>query len=323
MTKLFFRILLLLCSGLFLTSTIHASETYWFSDLAPTKELAKKMRSSHGGPVEVGKRGAYNKRLWLRKGEDPLGASYVKHSQAPLILLEPNGDTKELAFLNKGYADILFPMPSEGFYNLFMIDKKVQDDTLQLSVVKKESLNHSCRAGHDHVKSMISPNLYEKAPLDIIRERFDRENFHTLMTSGDIVSFKIFRYGKPLAGVAVTLITQKGWQKTLKSDADGRVSFEMIRDYYPSWHEFKKRNMETYVVVAKYESEVSGEHEGVPYKSIHLKATAQGNYYPSTRDYQSYLYGLLIGLFALFASGIIIYIYRKRRYKTHKEIRLD
>jgi len=96
----------------------------------------------------------------------------------------------------------------------------------------------------------------------------------------------------------------------------------MIRDYYPPWHEFKRRKMENFLVIAEYRSGEEGSHEGKDYNGVHYKATAAGNYYPSSRDYQSYLYGLLVGLFGLTVSIIVIYVYRRRRVDVYKEKRL-
>ncbi len=307
--------------GILWVGSLSASQTYWLSDIAPTKEQAKKMRPSHGGMVIRGKQG-YSKKLWLRKGDEIANSVYVEQSNAPLILVDPDASQVELAFSNKGYADITFKMKNEGYYNLFMIDKQVKDGVLQERVIKNESLNHSCRAGHDHVKEMVPPLYFEGTSFDIIRERFSKESFHLRMGSGDIISYKIMLNGEPVSGATVTVVTQKGWSKTLKTSSEGLASFEMIRDYYPPWHEFNKRNMETFLVIAEYDSIESGMYQGESYDSIHYKATMAGNYYPSTRDYKSYLYGLLVGLFGLTAAIFFIYFHRKRRANMYKEKRL-
>ncbi|MEA3373421.1 MAG: hypothetical protein U9Q62_06980 [Campylobacterota bacterium] len=309
--------------SMLLGSELFASQTYWFSDTPPTKEIAKKMRSSHDGLVQRSREGGTAKRLWLREGEDLVTSSYVKQNKTPLMLLDAKKSIKPIAFKNRGYAEAMFKMADEGYYNLFMISKHLDGDTLHISTAKKEALQHSCREGHDDVAQKIVANSYNDAPIDIIRERFPKENLHTHVTSGDVVSFTLLHYGKPLSGASVTMVTQKGWAKTLKSNAEGRVSFEMIRDYYPQWHEFKRRTRENFLIIAQYESSDFGLYKGDGFKSIHYKATAHGSYYPSTKDYKSYLYGLLIGLFGLFASGLAVYLYRRRRLNVYKEQRLD
>lgn len=321
MDMLMHRLMVALLLGMLFVNNLSASQTYWLSDIAPTKEQARKMRPSHGGMVIRGERG-YSKKLWLRKGDSIVDSTYVEQSNMPLILVDPKASQSELAFSNKGYADITFKMKEEGYYNLFMIDKQVEDGALQHSVLKNESLNHSCRNGHDHVKDMVPPLYFKETSFDMIRERLPKESFHLRMGSGDIISYKVMLNGKPVSGAAVTMSTQKGWAKTLKTDLEGRAAFEMIRDYYPPWHEFKKRHMETFLVIAEYDSDEGGVYQGESYSGIHYKATAAGNYYPSAKDYKSYLYGLLIGLFGLTASIFFIYFHRKRRASQYQEKRL-
>ncbi|MCP4272554.1 MAG: hypothetical protein GY781_11395 [Gammaproteobacteria bacterium] len=305
-------ILVVLCGMLFV-SNLQAAQTYWLSDIAPTKELAKKMRPSMGSGLVIRDNRGVTKKLWLRKGDDIANSAYVDKSNHPLILITPEAPPTELAFGNIDYADVTFKMPDEGFYNLFMTVKQIDNGVLLESVIKSEAMNHSCRSGHDHTQDMMPPLYFEGTSFDIIRKRFPRETFHTRITSGDIVSYEVLLHGKAVVGANVTMITQKGWSKTIKTNQVGMAHFEMIRDYYPPWHEFKKRNMETFLISAEYDHAESGVYQGSPYDSIHYKGTVSGNYYPSTRDYQSNLYGLLIGLFGLTVSVLLIYFYRRRR----------
>lgn len=314
-------VLLGLLCGMLFVSDLQATQTYWLSDIAPTKEQAKKMRPSMGGMVIRDKRGV-TKKLWLREGSDIVNSTYVEKSQLPLNLITPEASAMELAFGNKQFADVTFKMPDEGFYNLFMIFKKVTDNVLHESVIKHETLKHSCRSGHDHTREKMPPLYYDGTAFDIVRKRFPRETFHTRKTSGDIVSYEVLLNGQAVTDAEVTMVTQKGWSKTIKTDEEGMAHFEMIRDYYPPWHEFKKRNMETFLIIAEYDHAESGVYDGKAYNSIHYKGTAPGNYYPSTRDYQSNLYGLLIGLFGLTVSILLIYFYRRNRTKRYGKDRL-
>jgi len=274
-----------------------------------------------GGMVIRDKRGL-TKILWLRNGEDIVNSTYVKKSNIPLVLITPEQPHSEIAFRNKKYADVTFKMPDEGFYNLFMTVREVENNVLLESVIKNEVMNHSCRSGHDHTQDKMPPLYFEGTAFDLVRKRLPRETFHTRMTSGDIVSYEVLLQGQPVAGADVTMVTQKGWSKTIKTDQKGMAHFEMIRDYYPPWHEFKTRNMETFLIIAEYNRAGSGMYQGTHYGSTHYKGTISGNYYPSTRDYKSNLYGLLIGLFGLTVSILLIYFYRRKRTNRLKDNRL-
>ena len=309
-----------LCGMLFV-SNLQAAQTFWLSDIAPTKEEAKKMRPSMGGMVIRSKRG-FTKKLWLRKGDNIVNSTYVDKSNIPLVLITPEAPPTEIAFENKEYADVTFKMPDEGFYNLFMTVKQIDNGVLLESIIKNESLKHTCRSGHDHTEGKMPPLYFEGTSFDIVRKRVPRETFHSRMTSGDVVSYEVLLHGEAVIGADVTMVTQKGWSKTIKTNQNGMVHFEMIRDYYPPWHEFKKRNMETFLIIAEYDSAETGVYQEDSYDSIHYKGTISGNYYPSTRDYKSNLYGLLIGLFGLTVSILLIYFYRRRHSKLYKENRL-
>ncbi len=309
-----------LCGMLF-ASNLQAAQTYWLSDIAPTKELAQKMRPSMSGLVIRDKRGV-SKKLWLRQGDNIINSTYVKKSNIPLVLITPEAPATEITFGNKEYADVTFKMPDEGFYNLFMMVKQVNNGVLLESVIKSEAMKHSCRSGHDHTQDKMPALYFEGTSFDIVRKRFPRETFHTRMTSGDIVSYEVLLHGKAVVGADVTMVTQKGWSKTIKTDQDGMAHFEMIRDYYPPWHEFKTRNMETFLIIAEYGRPEHGVYQRAPYHSVHYKGTVAGNYYPSTRDYKSNLYGLLVGLFGLTVSILLIYFYRRKRTSRFRENRL-
>lgn len=319
----FFKKVAMLVIGLLLSSELFASQTYWFSDIPPSKEFGRKLSSSHGGPVLKSRRNGTSKLFWLRQGEDPVTSTYVKKSHAPLILLDAKKNLKSVTFKNRSYAEAVFKMPDEGFYNLFMVNSFVEKNILHSIIAKKETLNHSCREGHDDIKEKMIPNSYDAAPIDIIRERMPKERFHTHVTSGDHVSYLILKSGKPLQDASVTLVTQKGWKKTLNTDNEGRVTYEMIRDYYPVWHEFKKRTRENFLVIVEHTETQAGTLDGKSYDTIKYKATASGSYYPSTKDYQSYLYGLLIGLFGFFVTLLAVYFHRKKRVNVYQEHQLD
>ncbi len=143
-----YQFVMLFILGLLLNGELLASQTYWLSDTPPSKEILKKMRSSHDGLVQRSRKDGTSKRLWLRSGEDPVKSSYVKEFTAPLVLLDATKSLQTVTFSNQDYTEAKFKMPDEGFYNLFMINNFVENSTLYSITAKKETLNHSCREGH-------------------------------------------------------------------------------------------------------------------------------------------------------------------------------
>ncbi len=300
-----------------------AATSLWWSETMPHAEHGTS-RHSHGGPVEI-RRGVYYKNLWLRIGNGPADARYMDSAIAgKLLLVDVKGEVKEFSGGNvHGSYGVNFAMPDEGFYNIYLVNESIRDGLRQINVAKSEVLKHSCREGHDHVKPLMAPRQLDTIPLEIVRERFPAENFHTLFGYGDTITFLVLRQGVPLAGAEVTLHTGRGWRNTVHTDAEGRASFMMIRDYYPPWHEFERRHRQDYVVSAVYASDASGETAAGRYTATRYVSTLNGSYYPSERDYRSYAYGLLLGTFALAFTGIAVYLYRRRRQRRFHEVRFD
>lgn len=306
-------------------SNASAGVTLWLSDASPHGGHGG--RHSHGGPVEV-RRGIYYKNLWLRLGVTPQDDGFVTMGShfSPLVLLDAKGQASEQEIGRDkahGLLKLSFPMPDEGFYNAYVSHQWVNNGQRRFQIAKAEVLKHSCREGHDHVREKMPAKYNSEIPLEIVRERLPKENFHTLIGYGDTVTFTVLRNGKPLSGAEVSLATAQGWSKRAVSDGDGRVSYTMIRDYYPAWYRFDKRHAQPYLVAAEYTLPESGELDGVRYESTAYIASFSGNYYPSARDYESYAYGLLIGIFALVFSGLAIYLYRRRRNRPYREVRFD
>ncbi len=299
-----------------------AAEPLWLSDTAPHSRGHGSQ--GHGGPVEV-RKGVYYKRLWLRQGQAADNSDYVSRvDETPkLVLIDTDGKVEEKLLKKDDKADALnvaFAMPNEGFYNAYLKRQHVEGDRLEVQIAKAEVLKHSCREGHDHVQEKMPPHHNAGMPLEIVRNRQPKENFHSRLGHGDEVSFTVLRNGNPLPGARVTLTSGQGWSKSLLSDEQGRVSYTMIRDYYPSWEAFEKRHAQPYLVNALYTMPQAGELDGQPYRETRYLASYAGKYYPSPDDYESYAYGLSFGLFALLSTGGGIYLFRRRRKRPYQEV---
>jgi hypothetical protein len=277
--------------------------------------------------VEI-RRGIFHKHLWLRFANGPQEQGYVTQENrfAPLTLIDPKGQvSQQEVSVDKehGLLDITFPMPEEGFYNVYASGQQVNDGERQFQIAKAEVLKHSCREGHDNIQEKMPPRHNAAIALEIVRERRPKEDFHTRIGFGDTVAFVVLRNGKPQPDAEVTLTTALGWTKRALSDGQGRVSYTMIRDYFPPWRMFNKRHAQPYLVKAEYRQQESGELDGQSYDHTLYCASFTGSYFPSRRDYESYAYGLTIGLFMLVFSGLAVYLYRRRRIRPYREVCFD
>lgn len=308
-----------------LGASVAAAETLWLSDAPPCD--SQKGAHSHGGRVEI-RRGIFHKHLWLRYGSGPQEPGYVTQESrfAPLTLIDTKGRVSQQEIsVDKahGLLDINFAMPQEGFYNVYVSRQQVNNGVRQFQIAKAEVLKHSCREGHDNIEDKMPPRHHAVIPLEIVRERRPKENFHTRIGFGDTISFIVLRNGKPQPEAEVTLTTALGWSRRAVSDGRGRVSYTMIRDYFPPWRMFNKRHAQPYLVTAEYRRQESGRLDGRDYDRTLYCASFAGAYFPSRRDYESYAYGLMIGLFALVFSGLAVYLYRRRRIRPYREVCFD
>lgn len=325
-----------------LLSTANAASTsdiLWLSDVAP-KRAKPAAESSHnyGGKqpenmdaVISGDAGdnlhSGTKRLWLRQGDDPASASYVDAAGVPtdISLLDAKGNRSTIVQTPvNGLAHAKSEFSELGFYNAYLARESLADGVKRVQLAKAELLKGSCcmKTGDVDPAQMMAisdPGL----PLEIVREHEPDEKLFTRITSGDKIKFTVNRQGKPTAGVAVTMLTQQGWQKKAVSNADGQVEFTMIRDYFPAWSDFKRRTKETFLVVAEVEEVASGTYDGRPYAKVAYQATLSGRYAPSPYDYKSYAWGLGISVFVLAFGGLGVYLYRRRRLRPFKEVRFN
>jgi hypothetical protein len=312
----------------------HAQHMPVSAVVAPSNlPAAATKKHQHGGGAEVDADGEVvadnthsgKKQLWLRKGgEIATGATYVGGMSGVLTLVSQSGEMPGVALSeDKGISTAKLDLPDLGFYNLYWMQKMDHGGMLHVQIAKAEVLHGTCCSKGVDDEAVAKPFINVSVPLELVREHYPDEGLFTRIVSGDTVNFTVLSLGKPVAGARVTMISHKGWQNSLTSDESGRVSFTMIRDYYPNWLEFKKRFKQSYLMVADLAVPDKVTFDGVTYKSAYFSTTLAGSYYPSPHDYRSYAWGLGIGLFVIVFGGLAVYLYRRRRLKPFKEDHVD
>ncbi len=303
------------------------------SAVAPATASTSTRKHDHAGGTEVDVSGEVvensysgNKHIWLRRGNDPINSVYVGtgRDSETLTLLSQNGLLPDAVMKNeKGILSAKYEFPEYGFYNAYLTQRMVHGDMLHVQIAKAELLHGTCCVKGIDDAALAKPLVNISVPLELVREHYPEEGLFTRIVSGDKVNFTALSYGKPVAGATVSLITNDGWSNSRVSDVEGRVSFTLIRDYFPTWLEFKKYHRQTYLTVADLDVTGKVVSDGSEYTSAHYTSTLAGNYYPSPHDYRSYAWGLGICLFVIIFGGGAIYLYRRRRLKPFKEERVD
>ena len=266
------------------------------------------------------------KQVWLRQGENIKTAPYVETANAIESLTMIALDGKKTDFTAApvaGRLTLKTELPAVGYYDVYLEQRAVHDGKLQVQLPKVELLWASCVAKEVDEEAVAKPIINPNSALEILRIHKPDEGCMASLVSGDVVTFRVLSFGKPLAGIPVTMITQEGWRNTVVSDQAGNAAFTVIRAYFPKWLEFKKYHTDTFLVVAEMDKAETGELNGEPYSSSHYVATLPGKYRPSPYDYRSYAWGLGIALFVIVFGGLAIYLYRRRRLKPYQEVRVD
>jgi hypothetical protein len=308
----------------------------WLSDSPPSRGdgpprgMGGMPGMGMGGMAMGGERtGPPVKRLWLRAGADPQKSGFAREdAEAPpeLLLISPNGkpEGEPLPPAEEGKRNLSFPMPVQGFYRLYAVVRKLNGDTLNVSVAKAEVANFTHGGDEEErAKAIKADRVLESAPMEIVRERQPDEKPFFRLRSGDEQAFVVLQKGLPVQGARVRFASHSGWVKEAISDEQGRISFQIVRDYFPPWQEFQKRFKATYLLIAETTVAESGKHNDQPYSQVRYQTTLSGAYYPSPDDYRSYAWGLGIGLLATVLLGWIVWLYRRRRVKPYQEVRFD
>jgi polyferredoxin len=277
------------------------SEAFYFSITNPTMKRGRPT----GGQESHGKGKPSNeipsKNIWLVQGSLENQKIY---SSKNLELFYFDINQKEEA-INSVEDSYKFNVPNNGYYNLFAVEQNEN----YYKVSKLEYL-HGKHGGEevydDKVKKELSQN---KTKIDLIRiKNKEEDSFFYKFSMGDTLKFKAIFEDKPLVNEKIKIQLQSGWIKELRTNENGEVNIELIRDYFPSWEKFNKRFKQDFLISLEYKKD-----------EINYVLTYPGSYFPNSLDYQSYAYGLVLTLVTLLISGIIIYRFRKNRTVPYKE----
>jgi hypothetical protein len=126
-----------------------------------------------------------------------------------------------------------------------------------------------------------------------------------------------------LANADIKVFINTGWTREFKTDKEGIVEFNIIKDYFPKWSEFDKRHKEMLLVSLSYTDDVGGVLDGVGYGKIKYTLTYPLSFYPNESEYKSYQDGLIIAVLILLSASFVAYRFRRNRTKPFAEVRYD
>ncbi len=309
-----------------LVISVSGNEYIWLSNSPPSKVADNvKKTGMRRLPVVYGKRRQMNIIQWIRSGELPQNSKYAEPNDlfnAQLFVFDPDGESvtgkmeeSELGFI------VSFPADKDGFYSIYLVEKFVRNDTLNVRVAKAERMNHSCRTGHDQALIRVQPKTYpQQIPIEIVRERSTGENLHTVMQPGDEVTFKTLINDVELKIGSVQMVTHKGWKNSKATDSEGEVSFQFIQDDNTKLKELRSRITFNYLIHFTHTVAESGSVNDENYNFITYSSTFSDTYRPSQMLYSSFVWALFVLLGSVILLTIGIYYYRRRRRVEYREV---
>ncbi len=279
-------------------------------------------------PVIYGKQHQANIIQWIRSGKLPENSKYADQYDLfnpELFVFDPNGNRVNGKLVNNDLGFVVtFPGSEDGFYSIYLVEKFVNNDTLNIRVAKTERMNHSCRNGHDKALVRVQPKIYPKQiPIEIIRKRVTGENLHTVMHPGNDVTFQVLIKEAPCKNGNVQMSTHKGWVKSQTTNNKGEVSFQFVQDDNTNIKELRQRITFNYLIHFKKTIKQNGNFNDKHYNFITYISTFSDNYRPSQMLYSSFVWALFVIIGSVLTLTAGIYIYRKRRRVEYKEIALN
>lgn len=305
-----------------LSANSHAEGLSWLSGTPPTTISAKFRPSGMQHYLTYRERGVEKLILWYRQGNSPANSIYLDSTVSAnpeVFVFSPQklGKKHDLILSNNGFA-LTYDFDEEGYHNIYIVERWVENSILHIHVAKAERLSHKCLNGHKKIKEKSKVLTFPQIPFDIIRKRFKGgEDLHLILESGDVVDFLITLDGMPVKNAKVSFTSQDDWEKVLMTDSDGIASFQIIADYFSKWKEFQKDKTNHFLVTAEYAIPEGGLYEEQPYSSIIYTATYAGDYIPSKTWYESNASAMIIFFASLLVFSLAIFIYRwkfKRPY---------
>lgn len=318
----------MLLISILLVQTVAAQEIIWFSNMPPKDAKKIVPGGMHQLSSISGKRGQTSIIQWLRKGTGPEEAAYIqihKNEAVEFYLFSPSNKQVDNKLITKGDKSFFsYASKEEGYYNAYLIQKEVKGDTLYITIAKSELLNHSCRNGHKLVRGIVGPHIYpEIIPAEIKRKRIFTEDLHYFATSGDKVEYQFLVNGKPVEEASLTLVTQKNWSKTLKTNKEGNSTFRIIQDYFSKWQELNNREIYNYLLYGEITLPTQGNYEGKAYSYTHYTTSLSDGYRPAKTMYMSMFWAFAVFIVTIIILVSGIFIYRFKRQRIYKEIKLD
>jgi hypothetical protein len=258
-----------------------------------------------------------NQMFYLYAGSFPdkeKKSDYLKNTH--FRLEDPDGSMKGLVSI-RGPDSYMVAAPNKngGWYRLTAYnDYGVKNGNRFHLFTQDCFINHSDRVKREKTEKLEWPGFYKGRPIFEIVRITEDEGQQYRVEEGDELRLKVLLKGEPLKGVNITLITEKKWRRTIKTDDNGEAFFTLIKETFLQGKTDKTRT-HRYLLVTEYSVGSPGNYNGQAYENERYVATMPLRVYPSSLDWESKSTGYLVVMFTILVVSGATAIRRKRRRK--------
>lgn len=242
------------------------------------------------------------------KGSD----AYLKNTC--FWLEDPDGSIKGLSSRKEGRAYMVAaPNKNGGWYQLTAYNDYGVKDGIRLHLFSQDSfLNHSDPVKRHEPEQIERAGFYRGRPIMEIVQIVEDIQQRYAIQSGDELRVKVLLKGDPVKGAGLTLITEKDWQKRIKTDEKGEARFTLIKETFHDGN-VDRNKIEKYLLIAVYDVDEPGNYNGRAYEKEQYVATLPLRVYPCSLDWESKSTGYLVVMSSIGIISGAVAIRRKRR----------
>jgi hypothetical protein len=223
---------------------------------------------------------------------------------------------------------IQFHAPLKGHHWVFLQQRSLQGETLQVEVAKYRFYNRQGDVGESLLKEIrgrTNESKYGRPPVAavpfeiVLQKPQQAHHISCCLYSGDRVRARLYYRQQALQAFSLRTLSDSGWRAEFEADEDGLASFEIPRYRY-SDSGSRRRNKQYLLITADYQVEEPGTFQGKPYRQMHYRVSRPIDFRPSPLEWAAKLPAFLLLGGVILVTGFGVFLYRlrlrRRRYAS-------
>ncbi|MFH1953213.1 MAG: hypothetical protein ABIL06_16540 [Pseudomonadota bacterium] len=295
---------LLILAGLFLSLNAGIANGEEMKDML---WLETKAGSSYVGTERM---------IEVRFGEFPGILKKDDDIENTLLWSKTGNGISELRLQKQGGAYIVKIAPkSAGYYTVAAYADFGIRDKFHTYYCSKVDFPFYGRSGDAEYKPIIFNK--DKLPLEIL---IMNEAKHNRRYTGDELTVRVLYKGRPLSDAELCLITDSGWTKRIRTDANGEGKFALLTDRAVLVEEHEHNAVKKYMFWAGHTDRTAVVNKEKDYEGSRYISTLVISVYPSPHIWESRKVGYLTVLATTLIVGLGVSLRRHLRRRNSRSI---